>query len=289
MQSRFILAGGIRTWVTEGGSGSPIVLLHGASIAVEGYGTFYRQMESLADSFRVITFDQVGFGRTDMPRDGKYRDRLDRTEHATAVLDALGVRGASLVGHSEGAFIAARIAVIRPELASKLVLMTTGGTAPALGGALDEPWMAAARAAYDYRRFPASADEYVAAARPGADDRHARLLHEQYSRALASGQAVMMQALHATGPTDYHAYVRLQEKHILPGLRDLTIPALLIWAGEDATVPVERGLALLRLMRGADMYVVGAAGHNLMHDRPEIVTSLLRGFCASAVPEQPGE
>jgi pimeloyl-ACP methyl ester carboxylesterase len=272
--------------VTEAGSGPPIVLLHGASIAVEGYGTFFRQMEALADSFRVITFDQIGFGRTDMPQDGRYRDRLERSEHAIAVLDARGLRGASLVGHSEGAFLAARIALTRPELASRLVLMTTGGTAPALGGALDEPWMAAARAAYDYRNFPATAEGYVAA-RPGIDERHARLLHEQYSRALASGQAAMMQAQHATGPTDYRAYVRLQEEHILPRLPELDLPTLLIWAGEDATVPVERGLALLRLIRGADMYVVGGAGHNLMHDQPEVVTGLLRAFCASPVPKQP--
>ncbi|MBV9734907.1 MAG: alpha/beta hydrolase [Acidisphaera sp.] len=262
-----------------------MVLLHGASIGVEAYVTFHRQIEPLSRSFRVIAFDQIGFGRTDMPADRRYRNRLERAEHAVAVLDALGVRAACLVGHSEGAFMAARIAVTRPDLVTRLVLMTSGGTAPALGGAADEAWMAASRRAYDYRNFPGDAEAFVAAARrasPAMDEQHAGLLREAYGRALASGQAAMMRDSQSDGPTDYRAYVRLQEDHLLPYLPQMTAPTLLIWANEDATVPVERGLALMRLIPRADMHVLNGSGHALMHDRPETVTRLLAWFCADS-------
>lgn len=278
---RFIDAGGIRTWVTEAGAGPPLVLLHGASIAVEGYATFHRQMLALSRHFRTITFDQQGFGRTGLPEDGRYRDRLERVDHAVAVLEALGVREACLVGHSEGAFMAGRIAVMRPDLVIRLVLMTSGGTAPALGGALDDDWIAASRRAYDYRSFPDSPDAYVEARDLDPDE--AALQRSAYVRALESGQAAMMRGLHEAGPTDYRAYVQLQERHLLPYLPKLRVPALLIWAADDATVPVARGLALLRLIPGADMHVLGGCGHALTRDRADAVTRLLSCFCGHPI------
>lgn len=280
----FVDAGGVRTYVTELGSGPVIVLLHGATIAVEGYGTFHHQIGPLSRSFRTVTFDQIGFGRTDMPADGRYRNRLERVDHVVDVLAALGIQRAHLVGHSEGAFVAARIAVTRPDLVEKLVLMTSGGTAPALGDERDEPWMAASRLAYDYLHFPVTAEAYVQAASASGrhvDERHKALLREQFERAMASGQAELMRGLHRNGPTDYREYVRLQEEHLFPHLTGMTAPTLLIWANEDPTVPVERGLALMRLIPQADMYVVNGSGHTLTHDRANTVTRLIATFCAA--------
>jgi pimeloyl-ACP methyl ester carboxylesterase len=211
-------------------------------------------------------------------------------DHAISVLEALGLRQASLVGHSEGAFIATRIAITRPDLASRLVLITSGGTAPALGGEADEGWMEASRRAYDYRSFPGSAAEFLATARlrnPGMDAYHATLLRESYDRALTSGQAAMMRALHRDGPTDYRAYVRLQEEHLFPHLPELAIPTLLIRASDDATVPVERGIALMRRFPRADLHVLAGSTHAVLHERAEAVTCLLAGFCAGEMDAYP--
>src|SRR5579872_5169696 len=125
---RFVDAGGTRTYCIDRGSGPAVVLLHGAGFGVEALATWCRQIDALAAEHRVIAFDQIGFGQTGLPSDGRYRNRLERVDHALAVLGVLGLEKVVLVGHSEGAFMAARIAILRPGLVERLVLMTSGGT-----------------------------------------------------------------------------------------------------------------------------------------------------------------
>jgi pimeloyl-ACP methyl ester carboxylesterase len=51
-----------------------------------------------------------------------------------------------------------------------------------------------------------------------------------------------------------------------------------MWSADDPTVPVERGLALQRLMPRSDMHVFSRAQHMLMHDRSEAFNSVLRAW-----------
>ena len=150
MRQRFITAGGWKTFCIEEGAGAPVLLLHGSSIAVDSWLTWFRSFGPLARSRRVIAYDQVGFGRSQVPADRVYLDRLRRTEHAQAVMDHLGLDDVTVVGHSEGGFIATRLAITNPGRVRKLVIVTSGGTAPRLGDERDRLWMAASERAYDY-------------------------------------------------------------------------------------------------------------------------------------------
>jgi pimeloyl-ACP methyl ester carboxylesterase len=283
MQGQFIDAGDCRTYYLDEGNGPVVVLMHGAGATSDAYGAWFRTIPDLTRSFRVIAFDQIGFGRTDMPKDGRYVDRLGRVDHALAFLDALGIDKAILVGHSEGAFMAARMAIVRPALVQKLVIVTSGGTAPRLGGEADRGWMDASRHAYDFRALTESEESYVRGNNRLAkvsDPEFETILRDAYRRAAARNQLEIFCNL-PESETDFLKYVELQEQHIHPHLAKLTAPTLLIWATEDRTVPVERGLALLRMIPNADMHALSNAAHMVMFDRTAAFNRVLGAWCGS--------
>ncbi len=281
MQGQFIDVNGYRTHYFDQGNGPVIILMHGASIAIDAWLTWHSTIAHLASSFRVLAFDQPGFGRTDMPKDGRYMNRLERSDHALGFLDRLGVERAILVGHSEGGFMAARMAIARPVLTDKLVIVTSGGTAPRLGGALDRDWMAASKAAYSYKGGADDEESFIrgnSILSRSADPAIEAMLRENYRRALASGQIAMFRRRPAE-ETDIQRYTLLQEEHIHPFLPQLALPVLILWAAEDPTVPVERGLGLARLFSSADFHVFSGASHMVMFDRRAAFNRLLAEWC----------
>jgi len=260
--------GGYETFITEAGEGSPVLLLHGASIAVDGWLTWFRLFDELAKTNRVISYDQPCFGRSGIPADRRYRDRLERTHHAQAVLDALDLRDVTLIGHSEGGFMATKLALDNPGRVSRVVIVTSGGTSPRLGGELDRGWQEASAKAYDY--VGRSVDEETFVRSEGhlshkSDPEFEALLRENFRMARASGNVDCFLNL-ANQRRSYDDYASLQERYILPFVSSLTIPVLLVWGGADATVPVARGQALAALIPTSEMHIFPHAGHWVMHE-----------------------
>ena len=278
INGRYIDVDGINTYYFDVGEGPAIVLMHGAAPTSEAYGAWAPQLEALSEEFRVIAFDEIGFGRTDIPEE-EYYNRFQRVDHAVGFLRAMEIEGAVLVGHSEGGFMATRIAIVAPELCSRLVIVTSGGTSPLLGGGRDEAWFEAAATAYDWTAV-VDEDSYLERHRHLAlimDPDDEPYLRETYRRAVETGRVEIWQNL-PEEETDYTAYCRLQEEHIFPHLGDLGVPTLLIWATEDKTVPVERGLKLLELIPNAEMHVFTQAAHMVMHDQAAGFNRILAGF-----------
>lgn len=118
----------IRVGRAGGGEGPPTVLIH-------GYGgdlnNWLFNIEALAGRGPVLAVDLHGHG-------GSSKDVGDGSlgvlaSRVAAALDAEGVRGARLIGHSLGAAVAMRIAADRPDLAASLVLIAPAylpGTTP---------------------------------------------------------------------------------------------------------------------------------------------------------------
>ncbi|MFT7474232.1 MAG: pimeloyl-ACP methyl ester carboxylesterase [Verrucomicrobiales bacterium] len=271
---------GVSTSIISAGDGPTIVLLHGAAFGIDAEATWFRTIEGLSDDFRLISFDQIGFGRTDMPEDGVYKNRLERVDHALAVLDHLGVEDACLIGHSEGAFMAARIAIVEPRLVGSLVLVTTGGTAPYFDDARDGEWIAAAEAAYNDLDKLATEDRFIASGRHlslTTDSRLESLMRENYHRGIESGQDKLFENL-PLAETDYDLYRQLQERYVLPFLADLDVPTLLLWSANDPTVPVERAELLLEYLAEGELVVIEDAAHNVMIDQTDAFNSAVRSF-----------
>jgi pimeloyl-ACP methyl ester carboxylesterase len=272
-----IVVNDVKTQVTDAGTGRAVVLLHGTSVGVDARLTWFRLLPALARNARIIMFDQPGFGESAMPETGHLPDRLARSAHTAAMLDALGLDDVALIGHSEGGFVAAHRAVEQPARIRAIVVAASGATAPALGGDHDQPWIQAAARAYDYVGRTINEEIFLRTemlSRTTQDAAFVELLRHNYRRDLASGHVAMFRR-RAASSSGYARYTELQEQHLLPRLADLRVPCSLIWGGRDATVPVTRGEALARMIPKARFSVLPDAGHWLMHDSPSMFTALV--------------
>ncbi|HUH81764.1 MAG TPA: alpha/beta hydrolase [Solirubrobacteraceae bacterium] len=103
-----------------GGDGPPVILAHGFLMDRE---MFTPQMEALSPEFRVITWDERGFGETEF--DGKPFTYWDSAADCLGLLDHLGIERAVVGGMSQGGFLSMRAALTAPERVRALVLIDT--------------------------------------------------------------------------------------------------------------------------------------------------------------------
>ena len=93
-----------------GGSGPPVVLSHGFLMDHE---MFAPQVEALRTAYRVITWDERGFGLTEY--DGEPFTYWDSAADCLGLLTHLGIESAVLGGMSQGGFLSLRAALTAPD------------------------------------------------------------------------------------------------------------------------------------------------------------------------------
>ena len=111
---------GVPLHYTSGGSGPPVVLVHGANGTWNDFPA--ELIAELARTHTVIAIDRPGHGWSDAPT-----GRLGLAENAaalTTLLRLLGLTGVTLVGHSYGAAVAMAAAIEAPELIAHVVAVT---------------------------------------------------------------------------------------------------------------------------------------------------------------------
>ena len=89
----------------EAGQGQAVLLLHGSGPGVSAWTNWKRVIPVLAEDFRVIAPDMAGFGYTERNPELAYDIKL-WVKHLVAILDALGIERASVVGNSFGGSLA---------------------------------------------------------------------------------------------------------------------------------------------------------------------------------------
>ncbi|MFC4112106.1 haloalkane dehalogenase [Nonomuraea zeae] len=118
---------GLRMAYAEAGpsDGEPVVLLHGEP----SWSFLYRHVmrELAAAGLRAIAVDLIGFGRSDKPADPAEHTYARHVEWTRALLlDALGLRGMTVVGQDWGGLIGLRIAAEHPDSVARIVAANTG-------------------------------------------------------------------------------------------------------------------------------------------------------------------
>lgn len=111
-------ANGIKINYEESGSGDPLLLIMGITAP---WSVWERHSEFWGQSFRCIMPDNRGVGLSDKP-DGDYSSAMMADDHA-ALLRAIGVDKARVVGVSMGSIIAQQMAIRHPDLVQSAVLM----------------------------------------------------------------------------------------------------------------------------------------------------------------------
>jgi 4,5:9,10-diseco-3-hydroxy-5,9,17-trioxoandrosta-1(10),2-diene-4-oate hydrolase len=111
---------------SELGQGFPVIMLHGGGPGASGLSNYSKNIEALAEKFRVIVPDLAGYGQTT-----KGVDRADPFgDHANTIsgfMAELGIESAHLIGNSLGGATALRMALDQPAKVKSMVLMGPGG------------------------------------------------------------------------------------------------------------------------------------------------------------------
>ena len=126
-----ITVDGLMTRYLEEGEGPAVICLHGASLGSNG-DVFKGNIPALVNAgFRVIAYDQPGYGQTDNPKDYRLPYRRD---FILKLMDALGINKAHFVAHSQGGSLAAQIALSHPDRVGKVVAAAAVGLLPPIPG-----------------------------------------------------------------------------------------------------------------------------------------------------------
>ena len=121
------------------GDGPPVILLHGGM----GNGDHFAfQLPALVEDHRVVVIDSRGHGRSALPKQKLSYHRM--AEDVVAVMDALRLERAALVGWSDGGSIALDVAIHHPTRVSKLFVVGTSSDArghkPSARSSNDATW-----------------------------------------------------------------------------------------------------------------------------------------------------
>tara|TARA_R110002110_G_scaffold413729_1_gene641523 strand:+ start:1254 stop:2081 length:828 start_codon:yes stop_codon:yes gene_type:complete len=137
---QFIETCGYRTNYHDAGDGPVVIMLHGSGAGVSGWANWRGIMPLLAEDFRVIVPDLVGFGFTETPSNFQFEFMTSWMDQVVALMDHLGVKSAHLVGNSFGGSLSMWMAARHPQRCERMVLMGPGGWPAPVNENLAELW-----------------------------------------------------------------------------------------------------------------------------------------------------
>ena len=275
----FVRVDGCRLFVCELGDGAPLAVLHGGPDFDHAY--LRPELDRLAGSARLVYYDQRGRGRTtagvrptDVTMGSEIRD-LD------ALRAHLGVEAVAVLGHSWGAVVAMEYAARHPGRVTHLVLLNPAPATRADWVLLGES-LARHRSPADVERMTeiagttafkqgdaaAEADYYRAHFRMTL--RQPGLLEELVLRLRRHFTADGVLAARAIEERLYDETCRTDGFDLLPGLRGLTVPTLVL-TGEHDFIPVEAAARIAGAVPGARLAVLPGCGHFTFLERPDDV------------------
>jgi pimeloyl-ACP methyl ester carboxylesterase len=266
--------------VRRAGTGPTVVLIHGMAGSLTTWDPVFAE---LARSCDVIAVDLPGHGTSSRLRGDYSLGSLAAS--VRDVLDELGVRTATIVGHSLGGGIAMQFMYQFPERCERLVLVSSGGlgrevtpllralAVPGAGLAL------AGVARIQHQRHVAAAGRFVRPlARRVWNDlpymvRQLATLDDPETRRsfLATIHAVI-----EVGGQGINATDRL---HLAAGL-----PTLIVWGEDDRIIPSDHGSAAAELVPGCRFELIPGAGHYPHEDDPELFARVVSDFVATTEP-----
>jgi pimeloyl-ACP methyl ester carboxylesterase len=226
---------GCRINLRRGGSGQPLLFLHGAS----GAPVILPFMEKLAERFDVLVPEHPGYGQSDEP--GWLENIHDVAYFYLDFLKQLELRNVTLVGNSMGGWMAMEIAVRDTSRLKSVVMVSPAGiSAPGVQPA-DIFLMPDEQLVRSLFHDPKLAEARLAVpVTPEAVD-------------------IALKNKHTTARLAWEP--RLHDPQLPKWLHRIDVPVKLIWGREDRILPVQFLEHFRKLMPKAQAHVIEGAGH----------------------------
>ncbi len=250
----------------QGKAGAPVlVLINGLLTDLSSWNG---HLPAFVDHFRVLTYDCRGQGGSEKPEAGPYTPRL-HSEDLEALLDALDVQRAALLGVSAGGCVALQFAVRRPERVAALVLANTYAHADTAMKVKLISWASAMATGGGPLRFDVATpwvwgatflNQNYEALRPFRDK--AQTLPPHAVTALIEG------AMH---------------QDVLAETSRVTCPTLLMVGDEDVLTPSSYSQAIQQRIPGSRVVMLEQAGHCMFLERVARFAEVSAEFLRTAV------
>jgi pimeloyl-ACP methyl ester carboxylesterase len=243
-----------RIRLMRGGSGDPLLYLHGASGAA-----WLPVLQKLSEKYDVIAPEHPGFGESDTP------DWLD-TIHDLAyfyldVMEQLKLRNVHLVGNSLGGWLAAEIAVRNTSRLASVTLCNAAGLYVPGAKQSDSFMMSEEQRLREFFYDPKKAEEMVA--RVMDPDREDTVLKNRATVARLSWQP------------------RSHDPHLPKWLHRIDVPTLVIWGDHDKSFPKEHAQAYHKAIPGSKLVMVPKCGHVPQIEKPDEFVAALESFISA--------
>ncbi|HZZ39416.1 MAG TPA: alpha/beta fold hydrolase [Acidobacteriaceae bacterium] len=261
--------GRVRIHYYAGGSGDPIVLVHGLGGRAEDWANLMPRL--VHDHHRVYALDLPGYGRSDWPTNASYsiREEADAVE---AFMNDRHLTHSDLGGWSMGGWLAMRVALDQPQRIRRLMIFDSAGTRFSLiwDPAIFEPDTPQKLQEMDNLLMP-----------DGAPHIPAFIEHAIFRFVKQHGWVVRrnMDSL-------------LTGKDLLDGkLGALQMPMLIVWGKEDHLIPVSVGRQIHHDVPQSELEVFDGCGHLAAAQCAAQVGPVVRGFLdePSPIPGQTAE
>ena len=248
-------------WVERRGEGPDVLLIAGLGDPAEAWQF---QLDGLADRYRVTAYDNRGTGRTPLPAGALSVEGM--AEDAAAILRALDVPAAHVVGFSGGSKIAQELAIRYPALVRSLVLVST--------------WI----------RLDTFSDSVFGSFNTLADAPSERAMLEAFFLWVYTGRAhndgtvdqIIDEALaypHPQSSDAFKAQLEAFRGHNTSGrLGAVSAPTLVVSGGRDIMTPSHLGRAVADAIPGAEFVLLPTEAHQPFQERPQDFNALVDAF-----------
>ena len=248
------------------GEGPPLLLIAGLGF---GRWCWFKQVPTLSRYLRVITFDIRNLDHLDLLDSKDHVHSVpDLTVHAWALLDHLGIERAHVLGTSLGGFVAQELALQRPTLIDRLVLVCTSH-----GGPESVPMSWEALRAM----LGLGARNRADAARRGLESATSAAYRNSHPDEF--DQVLRWRIIDAPSQPSYLEQMMAGARFdVSRRVQDISAPTLVLHGSEDQVVPVDNAEALAREIPNARLRVFEGAGHLVFIERADEVNEEILSF-----------
>jgi pimeloyl-ACP methyl ester carboxylesterase len=266
---------GTRLYYEEAGHGTPVILVHEYA---GDYRTWEMQMRFFSRAHRCITYSQRGYPPSDVPSDAaKYSQDIARND-VLALMDALKIEKAHVVGHSMGAYTALHVGINAPKRCISVVAAGCGwGSTPDVKKREEMKALAAeVGKMFASEGIAAAAAKYADAPMRQAQKNKDPRGYAEFARMLADhsaeGHAHTMLNLQLKRPTLWEMEA---------ALKIFSVPLLIIVGDEDEPC-IDGSVFLKRIVPTAGLLVMPRSGHNVPTEEPAAFNAALADLFAAA-------
>lgn len=245
------------------GQGEPLVMIRGVGSNVDHW---YEQVPVLSQKYQLLVFDNRGIARSSDP--GRSFSTKDMAVDTIALMEAVGIKKAHILGYSMGGMIAQEMALSYPEKVKGLILVATDCGISLRVRAKPE----FSRLFTEMVRLGTNEAKQAAAAclfakqtfetRPEIIQRYA----EVSLRYPASQQILSRQ------------WAAITQHEACDRLPDITSPTLAITGSEDALIPPENAKVMADRIPVAQMISIDVGGHLFLIEQPEAFNEAVINF-----------